>query len=204
MGRISGLFKLENYKDVQPHHHHIILLIIAKILLVIAILIIIKPAFTGFVISKQFEGLNISPSEAIEKQEKLNFQIGGLESRLESCNEDKKRVKGESWAEANSTIKCLKEKSQLEVEMERAKKDFEAELNSNLKKLEADKQEIMEEAGRNKARSEEVGKKFNELAVNSANNICCKLKVDDKAIDSYKITDNRIICGKEEANTISC
>ena len=116
--------------------------------------------------------MNISPSEAIEKQEKLNFQIGGLESRLESCNEDKKRVKGESWAEANSTIKCLKEKSQLEVEMERAKKDFEAELNSNLKKLEADKQEIMEEAGRNKARSEEVGKKFNELAVNSANNIC--------------------------------
>ena len=204
MGKSSDFFKLEKYKDAQPHHHHISLLIIGKVLLVIALIILIKPAFTGFTISRQFEKLNISPDDAIAKQEASNLQILALESKLKGCDENKKELKAQITSETEEKTECMKEKSGLEIELDRAKKDFESKLAANLKSIDAEKAEIAEQITQEKAKSEELENDFNELALNSANNICCKGRVDDKAIDSYKIIDNRIVCGKGEANPISC
>lgn len=204
MRKISEFFKLERYKDAQPHHHHISLLLVGKILLVIALIILIKPAFTGFTISRQFEKLNISPDDAIAKQEASNLEILALESKLERCNEKENELKAQITSETGYKAECLKEKSGLEMELDRAKKDFESELAANLKSIEAEKAKIAEQITEEKAKSEELEKDFNELALNSANNICCKLKVDDKGIDSYKIADNKVVCRKGEANAINC
>src|SRR3989338_5444032 len=204
MGKISDFFKLEKYKDAQPHHHHISLLIIGKVLLVIALIIMIKPAFTGFTISRQFEKMNISPDEAVAKQEASNLQILALESKLAGCDENKEELKAQIASGNKENSECLKGKSGLEIEMDRAKNDFESELAANFKSIEAEKADIAEQISEEKAKSEELANDFNELVLNSANNICCKVRVDDKAIDSYKIVDNRILCGKGEANPISC
>lgn len=204
MGKISDFFKLEKYKDVQPHHHHISLLLIGKILLVIALIVLIKPALTGFTISRQFEKLNISPDGAVAKQEASNLQILALESKLDGCNENKEELKAQITLGNKENTECLKGKSGLEIELDRAKKDFESELAANLKSIDEEKAEITEQITEEKAKSEELENDFNELALNSANNICCKIRVDDKAIDSYKIVDNKVVCGKGEANAISC
>ena len=204
MGKISDFFKLEKYKDAQPHHHHISLMIVVKVLLVIALIILIKPAFTGFTISKQFEKLNISPDDAIAKQEASNLQILALESKLDGCNENKEEFKAQITSETEKKAECLKGKSGLEIEIDRAEKDFESELAANLKSIEAEKADIAEQIREANAKSEELENDFEEFAVNSANNICCKIRVDDKAIDSYIVADNKIVCGKGEANAISC
>jgi len=204
MGKISDLFKMERHMGTQPHHHHISLLIVGKILLVIALIILIKPAFTGFTISNQFKKLNITPADAIAKQEASNLQIMALEIKLEGCNENREELKAQITSETKEKTECLKGKGGLEIEMDRAKKDFEAQLAANLKSVGEEKADIAEQISEEKAKSEELENDFNELAVNSANNICCKVRVDDKAIDSYKIVDNRIVCGKGEANPISC
>lgn len=204
MGKIFNLFKLERYKDAQPHHHHISLLIVGKIFLVIALIILIKPAFTGFTISNQFKKLNITPADAIEKQEKSNLEINALQGKLESCNEDEKKLKEQIASETNEKVSCLKEKVGLEVELDSSKNDFELQLNTNMKKVEAEKLELVKQINKEKEKSDELEKSFNELAQNSANNICCKAKVDNKAIDSYKIDENKVVCGKGEANPLSC
>src|SRR3989338_7694736 len=162
MGKISDFFKLERYKDAQPHHHHISLMIVVKILLVIALIILIKPAFTGFTISRQFEKLNISPDDAIAKQEASNLQILALESKFEGCDENKEELKEQITSETGGKTECMKEKSRLEIELDRAKKDFESELAANLKSIDAEKAEIAEQITQEKAKSEELANDFNE------------------------------------------
>ena len=41
-------------------------------------------------------------------------------------------------------------------------------------------------------------------ALNSAKNICCKAKVDNPEIDSYIISNNKVICSIGESNKITC
>jgi len=42
------------------------------------------------------------------------------------------------------------------------------------------------------------------LAENLANNLCCKAKVDNPGISSYKIENNMIICLEQGGLDISC
>src|SRR3989338_9330279 len=51
---------------VQPHHFHISFLLIIKIILVIALVLLIKPALLGYKIDKQFEEMDMKPSEFLK------------------------------------------------------------------------------------------------------------------------------------------
>ncbi|MBI2130896.1 hypothetical protein HYU10_03955 [Candidatus Woesearchaeota archaeon] len=196
MSKILEFFKIKKYEDVQPHHHHISLLLVGKILLVVALIILIKPAFTGFSIAKQFRDLNTTASEALARQSQLNIDIGALQSRLQVCDEDKQKLRQDILLESDSKTDCLKEKAQLEIDMERDKKSYERDMAEKDAEIESEKKEIAERLNDELVKNTELEKNFNELAQNSANNICCKLKVDDKAIDSYSISGNRVVCGK--------
>ena len=50
----------------------------------------------------------------------------------------------------------------------------------------------------------ELKNKFETFAQNTANNLCCKAKVDNPKIKFYKIENNRIVCMDEGELPISC
>ena len=204
MSKILDFFKLKKYHDAQPHHHHISLLLVGKILLIVALILLIKPAFTGYSISKQFKDLNVTASGVIEKQNNLNLEINSLQSKLQSCDDDKQKLKQELSSESDSKAACLKEKTQLEIDIDKGKKVFEADMAEKDREMEAEKKDIAKQLSEGLAKSTETEKNFKELALNSASNICCKMKVDDKTIDSYLISGNSIVCGKGQPNILSC
>src|SRR3989344_6433762 len=47
-------------------------------------------------------------------------------------------------------------------------------------------------------------KQFNEVVTNSANNLCCKAKVDNPKIKFYKLESNKIACTEDSGTSISC
>ena len=236
MRKISDLFKLEKYKDVQPHHHHISMLLVGKILLIITVVILIKPALTGFTISSQFEEINLSASEVLNEQERIrtdnlllrtkldgcNENVEALENDISSeknlknecleekdqlessCNENIKGLERDVVSEANLKNECLRDKSEAEFQLEQSKRDFENNLGITIKESEDEKQELTEQLNEEIAEGDKLEDDFKELAENSANNICCKLKVDDQSIDSYSVFGNRIICGSGEDIALSC
>ena len=47
-------------------------------------------------------------------------------------------------------------------------------------------------------------KQFNEVVTNSANNLCCKAKVDNPKIRFYKLESSRIVCTEDSGTSVSC
>jgi hypothetical protein len=45
---------------------------------------------------------------------------------------------------------------------------------------------------------------YDALAQNTANNLCCKAKVDNSNIKSYKVENNKVVCLEEGSLNISC
>jgi len=57
---------------------------------------------------------------------------------------------------------------------------------------------------KNQGSVEQLKESYNVLAQNSANNICCKAKVDNPKINFYDVRDNRIVCLEEGGFALSC
>ena len=92
----------------------------------------------------------------------------------------------------------------MEFQLEQSTKDFENNLGAAIKEAEDEKQEITDQLNEEIAERSKLEDDLNELAENAANNICCKLKVDDSSIDSYFVLGNRIVCGSGEDIALSC
>jgi len=57
---------------------------------------------------------------------------------------------------------------------------------------------------KNQGSVEQLKESYNALAQNSANNICCKAKVDNPKINFYDVRDDRIVCLEEGGFALSC
>jgi len=190
MAKIEDFFKL---KDAEPHHHHIRFLIFGGILLTVALILLIKPAFTGYAITNQFEKLDLSASEILDRQNEVDVENKALNTRLESSDDIIEEFKERNKIELNEKNECLTEKSGLEFQ-----------LSKNQEECATNSKTISDELNFQKLKNNELINDFNELGDNSANNICCKLRIDDNNIDSYSIKNNKVICGVDESIALSC
>lgn len=71
------------------------------------------------------------------------------------------------------------------------------EYEKTIKSLESDLEEKEGDA-------DELNLKYDLLAKNVANNICCKAKVDNPNIKYYAVENDRIVCLEEGELGISC
>tara|TARA_Y100000310_G_C20687101_1_gene819751 strand:+ start:3090 stop:3890 length:801 start_codon:yes stop_codon:yes gene_type:complete len=94
---------------------------------------------------------------------------------------------------ANSELGSLKTKLTSLEKTEQMNKDLEK-FNYNLKekaaKLEDDLDDLQDD--------------YDEVVGNSARNICCKKKIDDSSITSYKVKDGKVSCLTSGGTTLDC
>jgi hypothetical protein len=200
---MTNLRDLFNLKDTEPNHH-IKLLLLGKILLILALVLLIKPAFTGHVVSNQFERLNLSASDVMDHQIEISEENNALNIRLGNNDEILNEIKERNKVEVNEKNKCLGEKSGLEIQISKNQEECDNRLAYSIQENDGDLKKINDELDVEKLKYLELEKKFNDLGNNSAKNICCKLKVDDNSINSYSITNNKVTCGSGEVEVLSC
>lgn len=145
-------------------------------------LFILKPAATGFVIYN-----NIKNSDHTLEDYSYN---------LESLNRELDKTK-EYNEETSST------NEQLSIEISTLKKNI---RNSTDKLSHLHKEfEILKEIKKELELALKEHDKSTELIItNSAQNICCKAKVDLPEINSYDIINNKIFCTTGGKNDLSC
>lgn len=194
----------ENIRQIHPHHHHINLLLIITILLLLVVITLVKPALLGYTISKEFGAINKTASEMIKSVEMLKSDLLITETNLKSCESMKNEFQDSLTKEKSASFNCLQEKDNLESDHEQMIKGYEF----NLSKLASDYEQknTMLDLERSQLTAERDKSKgdYEEIARNSANNICCKAKVDNKEIDSYAILSNKIVCSTGEENKLNC
>ena len=184
-------------REVHPHHHHINLLLVITIFLIIVIIILAKPALLGYKISKQIEDIGIEPGEFLRSIDAVKTQLLVTKTNMETCNSSNKALLLDLSAEKDTSFRCSQEKNVLETEykfnISRIQSDYENRRN-----------EIEAGLNRNDLIVNKTVDDYNKLLENSATNLCCKAKVDDKRIDSYIVSNNIIVCTAGEQNKISC
>ena len=186
-----------HFRPTHPHHYHINLLLIISILLIGFLLVLVKPALLGYKISKQVEEIGLTPSEFLKSIEAVKSKLLVAETNLETCKGLNTDLVEDISVEKNTSFKCSQEKNALEsqykFDMSRIQSDYENRRN-----------EIEAELNRNNLVVNTTLDDYSKLLENSANNLCCKARVDDKRIDSYIVSNNVIVCTAGEEKKVSC
>lgn len=174
-------------------HHHIGLAFILVILLVIVISLLVKPAFIGYKLSKQFEELGTNAEAILKEVEFLKSQLLITKTNLDTCQGLNARYLADLNVEKNATFACLEETRRFGTSTEQLRLEYQF----NISQLRSEKEdlEIQLTTSQNK---------YELIIQNAADNICCKNRVDNPEIDSFLVSNDRIICAVGEETKISC
>ncbi len=170
-----------------------------------------KEESSGYIVAKQEEPTKVSGINTIDdvqrQLDKLKSDINIFSTNLTSCFEETASIATElqgcksdttlckadfAKLTANKTVAeqvCLTEKTNLQLSLSDSDTKN-SELNKTLVAITQD-HNLLE-------------KQYNNLAANSANNICCKAKVDNPKIKFYKIESDKIACSEDSGTLLGC
>ncbi|MBW2987983.1 hypothetical protein DRJ48_00970 [Candidatus Woesearchaeota archaeon] len=164
---------------------------------VVLILLNIKPIVVGYATYNRIKTTNHTIEEYGRELSQLNAELNecklaksNLTQQLDIARKDIKRLQI-ILATLNTTITNLNLEKQKEIAQLRS--DYEEEigvLNTKLDKCQA--------------KLTEQENDYQDLAENTARSICCKQKVDNPEISSYKIKNNRIVCLEIGGEKLKC
>src|SRR3989344_6794294 len=176
-----------------------LLIKIAIIVILGAILInfIVKPTIEGFVTYEKERELNEKINKYETKIKDLELSILTTNTSLSSCNGFNRNLLVEINDNSNEISACKSDLSSTKTDLSLSKKRYEElieNLQNEINNIETEKNNILKE----------LETAYNELAKNTANNICCKEKVEHPSINYFNVVNNRITCTENNGQRISC
>jgi uncharacterized protein (DUF3084 family) len=174
-----------------------ILFSIAFIMLLLFVLMNLKPALVGYSIYRQVQETNYSLEDYGEKLSIIRGELSelkasgsALKSELDAALSELQKTRLEA-ASLNLSLKELQELRDKE------KASFELYYLEKIGELNTRVDKLTTELGR-------LENDYERLVKNTAQNICCKQKVDNPAINSYDVKSNRIVCSSEGKSALKC
>ncbi len=192
-----------------------IAIILIFILAILSTIFLIRPAITGYSIYSDIKKSNLSVDDYSNDLQLLKNQLSITKTNASTCQAITSQVLSELVLLGDKNIQCAKqlEKESSLLETTKAscdlnKKSTEEKCALNLASSEQDKNVQLDALRKelDSMNSELSSYKTSYLTVvkNAAQNICCKAKVDNSNINSYTITNNKIVCVIDGENIIQC
>jgi len=164
-----------------------IVLALIIVIVIILLIFIIRPGIIGYTIYQQVKESNYSVEDYGEDIQDLKTKLLVSDTNLSSCSAFNKELLTELEKYSDKFSECNSELNALKINLSLLK-------NEELDRLINEKQEEIDD----------LKTQYDALAENLANNLCCKAKVDNHGISSYKIENNMIICLEQGSLDISC
>jgi hypothetical protein len=165
-------------------------------ILVLVILVgffIARPAIQGYIVYSNVEASDYGFADYGSKINDMREELLVKSTSLETCDEYNSRLAGNVEKMAADFMLCQNNLTEKQVALINCEnKDFE-ELNTQIEELTECQAELD---------TIEIGN--DEVVVNAARTICCKEKIDDSSVDSYDISNERIVCRTGGAFSINC
>lgn len=193
-----------SHVGMQPHHHHINLLLIITIFLIVVILIMLKPALVGYKVTKQFEEIGVDVSEFMKEVDTIRGENIAVKTTLESCEKTKEEYLSQASGEKNNTYACIQQVSELKAHLDQANSQYTFNVSQLAKEYDQKKAEVQLNLTQMQTQYSQLQTTYDTVVSSAADNICCKARVDDKSVDSYIVSNGRIICTSGEEDKISC
>ena len=187
--------KAEGFFEWDKHKHHIplILTIAIAVIIIIILALMVMPAMLASRFSQQFDQLGMSPTDYLTTLESTRSNLSIMQSNLLSCQELKESLVSDLADEKNVTMNCAQQKNLAELN-----------LSVMQNSLNTEKENVQAALQMEKIRYDNLEKTYQTVVRNSANNICCKLKVDDASLDSYVVVSNKVTCTTGRETKIVC
>lgn len=157
-------------------------IVFASILIIILFLFIANRGIMGQVVCQSSEDFKEAFNDCMEKSRNMESEFLILSTNLSSYNSFNNRL-----------IEKIELSSREKLELEKiSKQDQETinSLNNDLDTKQIDYQNLEE--------------KYLALSRNTANNLCCKMKIDNPDINFYEIQNNKIICLEGGTKFLDC
>lgn len=207
--KVESLDSSKLFKQNFASKGIVIIMVLSVLVLISAF--VIRPALIGYSIAKQADETNLSVSELGATVQDLRLELASTKANLSLYSEVYNKV----WAEVKTTTGdltgCLSEKEGLAVEIEDTKHRSEIELaECEQKQTESTTQINQQLVDKDKKITEteqklsDLQENFDEFAFNIARSVCCKAKVDNPNINSYEISNNRLICLENGELGLNC
>ncbi|MBL7051860.1 MAG: hypothetical protein ISS01_02120, partial [Nanoarchaeota archaeon] len=143
-----------------------------------------------------------------EEVQTINYaaEVEVLEEELSILNTNMSTVAGINGeliglveSSTEEYIACEQEKSSLQSNYDNVYSNYQSCLDN-----EASLSSVSDEVESLEEDLDELQEDFDSLAQSSANNICCKKKVDDSGIKYYNVAGNEIVCSSSSGESLSC
>ncbi len=201
-----GVFKRK--EGWKPHHHHINKLLWVVMGLIVILFVLSKPAFIGYRMSQEFKDVEMTPSEVLARITNYKSDLKVSETKLEACEVASDKLIDDLALEKDESFACDQTKDELESDYEQQIKQLNLELmsvNETANQRVKDEISLIEvQLSNANLATEALQRDYDDVVKNSADNICCKAKVDNQDIDSYIVSSNKIVCTTGEDKRISC
>ena len=207
------LFFMINVNFLRSKKNVAIILICVALVSLLAIFVV-KPSIIGYGVYKQAKNMNYTIADYGEDVQDLKSKLLMSNTNLSVCDLYNERILTGYDGCVDSLSGCEKELSSLKTGNDMSKAQCEKDLGeakSELNKksvkiegLEEDLDDIEELKKQNAAEIDKINKKYDSLAQNLANNLCCKAKIDNQEIRYYKIENDMVKCLEQGELKISC
>ena len=170
----------------------IISFIVIDVLLLLAILIA-RPIIVGYTVYTQIRELNQSIDTYTQNINDLRMEMMTATSNLSSC-----------YSMNQQLLSKLQETNSKILEYQTSINSLEKEISNLEESSKEEKEELQKELDDKIAELSDLKTDYNNLIKNTANNVCCKAKIDNPRIKYYKVENDKIVCLEEGSLEISC
>lgn len=130
-------------------------------------------------------------------------QMSNLNQSLETYTQNLGELKSNLEVSASNLSSCYEFSQNMLSGLQESNREV-LECNDESNILEQENRQLERELSEKSSEASELKNDFDELALNTANNLCCKARVDNPDIKYYRIENNRILCLSEGDLKISC
>lgn len=182
----------------------IIAIITVIILGLMLIIFVIKPSATGYATYQKIKSLNYTLEDYGKDIQELKSELLISDTNLSSCDAFSKKLLAELEKYSDKFSECKSELGALEIDFNFSKSQYEEIIKDLKADLDKKEEELKELKYEKEKEINDLELKYGLFVKNTANNICCKAKVDNPDINYYRIENNKIICLEEGTLSISC
>ena len=166
------------------------------ILIVIAVFVIV-PNMVGYVTYSDAKG-NSGGGNVAELASAI------YRTNLSACSEFNEKLLARLGNSSSEVSECKTNLDVLKMNYTYSSLEYENDIKKLEEELGKKREEITNLEGEKEKEISGIGAKYDVLAKNSANNICCKSRVDNSKINYYKIENDRVVCLEDGTMRLAC
>ncbi len=170
----------------------IIYFIVIDAILLLAVLIA-RPIIVGYTVYSQIRELNQSLDTYTRNINDIRSEMLMATNNLSYCYSMNQQLLSKMQEENSKILDYQTRINSLQSEINNLKEDYKEE-----------KDELQRELDDKSAELGDLRESYDNLVRNTANNFCCKARIDNPRIKYYKVEGDKIVCLEEGSLEISC